>query len=77
MIDRSPAHPCHAGESAPKSVALRMPGAYLNDIKRLGVTHGGDTGSSAGVENSLSPGGYPKWACAELRSLMTTTNLVS
>ena len=77
MIVHSPAQPCHAGESAPKSVALRMPGAYLNDIKRLGVTHRGDTGSSAGVENSLSPGERSKWARAELRSLMTATNLVS
>ena len=77
MIDHSPAHPCHAGGSAPKSVALRMPGAYMNDINRLGVTHRGDTGSSAGVENGLSPGEHPKWARAELRPLMTATNPVS
>ena len=77
MIDHNPARACHAGMSAPKSVALRMPGAYLNDIKRLGVTHGGDAGSSAGVENSLSPGERSKWARAETRWLMTATNPVS
>ena len=50
---------------------------FRNDIKQLGVTHRGDTGSSAGVENSLPPDEHPKWACAELRSLMTATNPVS
>ena len=49
----------------------------MNDINSLGVTHGSDTGSSAGVANSLFPRMHPKWVCAELRSLTTATNLVS
>ena len=49
----------------------------MNDINSLRVTHGSDTGSSAGVANSLSPCMHPEWVCAGLRSLTTATNMVS